>query len=85
LKLPSVDLAIELIDIMTEHIVSIALLEGHTIAIIYLPELAGAWLALFTYDSILFGCIMSKTCTTRRTSRSPLIGIVFRDGEPRSI
>lgn len=43
-------------------------------------KVAGAWLALFTYHSILFGCSMAKTWKARRATRIPLMGIVFRDG-----
>ena len=48
--------------------------------------LAGAWEALFAYDSIIFSLIMYKTWKVRRDYavtgiEIPLISLILRDGE----
>ena len=84
-KLHSVDLTMQLIDHMAEGIVSITPPSGAAALDRALSGTAGAWIALFIYDSILFGHIMAKTWKTRLSTRFPLIGTVFRDGEPRLV
>lgn len=48
--------------------------------------LAGAWEALFVYDSILFGLTMAKTWKGRHEfaiirASVPIISLIFRDGK----